>query len=506
MKKRVLISVSDKTGLAEFAKALSEKFGYEIAATDSTAEFLKENGIKTTNVKDITGEAPMLAGKVKTLHPRIFAGILADLQEKGELDEISSKKIDAFSMVVVNLYPFEQAALENANEETLVKNIDIGGAALLRAAAKNYKNAAAVSSVDEYGAVLENLENNNGETTLEFRKELSIKAFQLTSKYDSAILKELAGENKFETMQFEKLQNLRYGENPHQNAALYKYGKMMDFELLNGKELSYNNILDINAAVGIVSEFYDVACCSIVKHNTPCGVALGKKIEDAYLKALDSDPISAFGGIVALSQTVSVQLAKLANELFLEVIVAPDFTPEALDILKQKKNLRLVKLNTPLRLYKLLSNKEVKITPFGTLIQDSDNKELDKDSFKVVSKKKPDADMVENMVFAWKVAKYVKSNAIVIAKDFKTVGICGGQTSRIDAMQIALDRACDNAKDAVIASDGFFPAIDNIQFAAQNRIAGLIQPGGSIKDKEVIETADKYDMVMITTGIRHFRH
>ncbi len=307
-------------------------------------------------------------------------------------------------------------------------------------------------------------------------------------------------------MRFEKLQDLKYGENPHQSAALYRYGKMMDFDLLKGENLTYNNIIDINTAVGVVSEFYDVAACAVVKHGMPCGAALGKKIDEAYLKALDSDPVSALDGTTAFSQTITESIARQAVKMRHKVIAAPDFTDEAMQILKKDEKLKLIKLNTPLRLFKALSNEEIRITPFGTIIQQPDEKELEKDSFKVVTKKKPDADMVENMVFAWKVAKYVKSNGIVIAKDFKTVAICGGQTSRIDAVEIALDKACDNAKDAVIASDGFLPAIDNIQFAAQNRISGLIQPGGSIRDKEVIETADKYDMVMITTGIRHLKH
>lgn len=506
MKKRVLISVSNKENLAGFAKTLSKKYGYEIAATDSTAEFLKENNIKAVNVSQVTGADQMLGGKVKTLHPNIFAGILADLQSKDELNEITRFKISPFQMIVVNLYPFEKAVEENADEETLLKNIDIGGVALLRAGAKNYKNVTVVSAVDEYDKIIEDLEENDGETSLDLRKELSEKAFAITSKYDAMILRELSIDKKYETIQLEKLQDLRYGENPHQKAGLYKNGKSMDFEILNGKELSYNNILDINAAVGIVSEFYDVASVAIVKHTIPCGVALGKNIKDAYEKAFDSDPISAFGGIIAFSQTVTEDIAKHASEVFLEVLVAPDFTQEALQLLTKKKNLRLIKLNTPLRLYKTMAQKEVKITPFGTLMQEADRKELDKETFNVVTKTKPDADMVENMVFAWKIAKHVKSNAIVVAKDFKTLAISGGQTSRIDAMETALDKACDGAKDAVVASDGFFPAIDNILAAVQCRIAGIIQPGGSIKDKEVIETADKYNLVMITTGIRHFKH
>ena len=302
------------------------------------------------------------------------------------------------------------------------------------------------------------------------------------------------------------LDELQHGENTHQRAAVYKSPHMVDYEVLSGDKLTYNDILNLTASINIVSEFYDVASVAVVKHNTPCGVALGKSINEAYLKAIDSDPISAFGGIIAFSQPVNTEIAKHASSMFLEVLVAPDYEPEALELLKKKKNLRIIKLNTPLKDFKKFCEKDIKVTPFGTLVQEFDTKELDKDSFEVVTKKKPTTEMIEDMVFAWKVCKHVKSNAIVIAKDFKTLAICGGQTSRIDSMEIALNRACDGAKDAVAASDGFFPAIDNIQAAAQCRIAGIIQPGGSIKDKDVIDAANKYDMVMITTGIRHFRH
>ncbi len=507
MKKRVIISVFDKTGLAEFAKDLQEKFGYEIIATGSTAGFLKEHNIKTTEVSEITKTEEMLSGKVKTLHPSIHAGILADIQNVKEAKEIADKKIEAFQMVVVNLYPFEKVAKEQHDEQTLIDNIDIGGVALLRAGAKNHKNVTVVSRISQYDEVLKNLEENNGETSIELRRGLALDAFETTSKYDAVIMSELSEDKeKYRTFFLNKEGGLRYGENPHQSASLYKHNEIADYDFLNGKELSYNNILDMTAAINIVSEFFDVPAVAIVKHNTPCGVALGKSIEEAYLKAFDTDPISAFGGIIAFSQKVNKEIAKHASSVFLEVLIAPDYDADALELLKTKKNLRIIKLNTPLKDFKNLVEKDIKVTPFGTLVQDIDRKELDKETFKVVSKKKPDAEMIEDMVFAWKVAKHVKSNAIVVAKDFKTLAICGGQTSRIDAMEIALNRACDAAKDAVIASDGFFPAIDNIQAAAQCRIAGIIQPGGSIKDKEVIDAADKYDIVMITTGIRHFRH
>ena len=507
MTKRAIISVFDKTGIVDFAQKLQKEFGYEIVSTGATAKLLNENGIKTTEVSEITGYQEMLSGKVKTLHPAIHAGILADTQNSKEAKEIADKNIESFQMVVVNLYPFEKVAKEARDEQTLIENIDIGGVALLRAAAKNNKNVTVVSSQNQYDVVLENLKQNAGETTEDLRKQLALKAFEVTAKYDSIIMSELSEDKtNYETLFLNKEGDLRYGENPHQKAALYKNGETVDYEFLNGKELSYNNILDMTSALNIASEFYDVPCCAIVKHNTPCGVALGKSQNEAYLKAFDADPISAFGGIIAFTQTVDKEIAKHASSVFLEVVIAPEFSDEALEILKAKKNLRIIKLNTPLKTYKTLVQKEIKVTPFGTLVQDVDNKELDKDTFKVVSKKKPSTEMIEDMVFAWKVCKHVKSNAIVIAKDFKTLAICGGQTSRIDSMEIALNKACDGAKEAVAASDGFFPAIDNIQAAAQCRIGGIIQPGGSIKDKEVINAVDKYDMVMITTGIRHFKH
>ena len=506
MKKRALLSVFDKTGIVELAKELVEKYDYEIVSTGQTAELLKKNSIPAIEVSEITGFPEMLSGKVKTLHPNIHAGILADTKSSEELKEITDKNIKPFDIVVVNLYPFEKVAKEEHDEDLLIKNIDIGGVTLLRAAAKNNKNVTVVSSPDEYEKLLENLSQNNGQTGDDLRKEFALKAFEITSKYDSEILKELSENKDYETLYLKNKKELRYGENPHQKAFIYEYKNTADFDILNGKELSYNNILDVTAAVNIVSEFYDVPACAVVKHTTPCGVALGKTLNEAYLKAFDADPVSAFGGIIAFSRTVDEEIAKHASSIFLEVLVAPDYTEEALNLLTKKKNLRIIKLNTPLRVYKNLINKEIKITPFGTLVQDVDNKELDKDTFKVVTKNKPTTEMIEDMVFAWKVAKHVKSNAIVIAKDFKTLGICGGQTSRIDAMETALNKACDGAKDAVAASDGFFPAIDNIQAAAQCRIAGIIQPGGSIKDNDVIEQADKYNIVMVTTGVRHFKH
>lgn len=508
MKKRAYISVFDKENIVEFAKKITEN-NFEIVSTGGTYKILSDNNIEVIEVSQITKYPEMLSGKVKSLHPAIFGGILADTTKSDEVAELEKLAIENFDLVVVNLYPFEKVASQTDNVDELVKNIDIGGVSLLRAAAKNYKNVTVISYVKDYPKAI----NANEQT----RQELALKAFELTSSYDAIITSKLAevlGQNETKFFSFRKEQGLRYGENPHQKAGLYTQSKLgssaqqqeVDYEILWGKELSYNNILDMTASINIVSEFFDVPAVSIVKHTMPCAVALGKDIFDACTKAFDCDPISAFGGVVALSQPVNEVVAKLLNSVFIEVVIAPDFDEAALDILQSKKNIRLVKLLTSLQDYKNILQEEIKITPFGALIQEPDKKELDKSSFKVVTKQKPSPEQIEDAIFAWKVAKHAKSNAIVIAKDFKTIAIGQGQTSRVGAFEWALDYACDEAKDAVVASDGFLPAIDNIHAAAQGRISLIIQPGGSIKDADVIAEADKYNISMITTGIRHFKH
>ena len=508
-----LISVYNKDGLVEFAKELTLKYNFEIISTSSTYNYLNENGIKCIKIEDITGFKEILEGKVKTLHPKVHAGLLADPKQIDDLQCLNELNIKPIKMAVVNLYPFESISNESDDIDELVKNIDIGGVAIIRAAAKNFKNVTCVCCIDDYNKVLEDLKNNNGENSYNINKQLATKAFYETSRYDALIsnkLSELFDDDRYLNLNIKKIKNLRYGENPHQNALLYELpffeNKIADYEILNGKELSYNNYLDMTYALNIASEFYDVPCCAIIKHNIPCGVALGANSYEAYQKALDCDPISAFGGVVAFTKNVDINTAKHLKELFLEVIIASDFDDDALELLRLKKNLRLIKLNTKLEVYKRIISKEIKITPFGTLLQNHDLKELDKETFKVVTKTKPNSSDIEDLIFAWKVVKHVKSNAIVIAKDFKTLGISGGNTSRVESCEISLNKACDGSKDAVMASDGFFPAIDNIQFAAQGRIKAIIQPGGSIKDKDVIEQADKYNIAMITTGIRHFKH
>lgn len=501
MKKRAYISVFDKTGVEVAAKKLAE-LGYEIISTGNTAKYLKEKNIKVTESSTITGFSELLSGKVKSLHPEIFAGILADENEQKSLN------FPPISAVIVNLYPFEQYVNKNFDTDTLVKNIDIGGVALLRAGAKNYKNVIVITDKKDYDIDFENVD-------IKTREELALKVFKTTSRYDSLIFGEFSKNFGFEqanlddfiSLAFKKETELRYGENPHQKAGLYGYSNnIASYEVLNGKALSYNNIVDLTAALDIVSEFFDVNACAIVKHTNPSGVALGTTLEDAWDKALDCDPLSAFGGIIAFSKEVNLSLAKKITSMFTEVVAAPSFTDEAIEQFKTKKNLRLIKINTPLEEYKNLLNTEIKLTPFGALIQEKDKKELDPDTFKTVTKEKPTTEMIEDMVFAYKVAKHLKSNGIVIAKDLKTIGLSGGQTSRVGAVEIALMRVVDSAKDAILASDGFFPATDNITVAAQHRIKGIIQPAGSIKDKEVIELSDKLGICMVTTGIRHFKH
>ncbi len=307
------------------------------------------------------------------------------------------------------------------------------------------------------------------------------------------------------SMEIEKVGDLKYGENPHQQASIYKTDSAIDYEILQGQELSYNNITDMAVCTSILSEFYDVCACIIVKHNTPCAAALGSTIGDAWLKATDCDPISMFGGTVGFTQVINENLAKQLSEMIITTVIAPDYTPKAISLL-QNTNIRIIKLNTPLSEYKNYQTEEIKVTPFGTIIQESDKGELNKDNFKVVTKTKPTQEMVEDMIFAWKIAKHAKSNAIVVAKDFKLIGIGQGQTSRIDAFEVALNKACDGSKEAVAASDGAISEINNIYAAAQGRLSAIIQPGGYIKDEEIIKTADKYNIAMITTGIRHFKH
>jgi len=513
-KKRALVSVSNKDGLIDFINKLSKDFNYEIISTGGTRNYLKDAGIKTKKITDITEFPEILNGRVKTLHPKIHGAILANMDDVEHINTLKKLNINNIDLVVVNLYPFEQIALQkDATIEKIIENIDIGGSTLLRSAAKNYKFVTVVSSPKDYNKVLESIESNKGSTTLELRKQLAVKAFNYTSSYDATIYKRLSDILEIKeapdkiNIELNKVHDLRYGENPHQSAAFYVESKNFEnklpFEILQGKQLSYNNIMDITSAIRILNEFENEPAAVVVKHNNPCGVAIGASSLDAYKKAFSADPISAFGGIVGINGTVDAEIAQLTSSIFLEIIVANNFTEEAKSILGNKKDLRLIIIPTNKN---LMGDYYFRQVIGGVLVQNRDTKMISKDDLNLVSKKKPTKEELNDMLFAWKVVKHVTSNAIVVAKNGQTLGIGCGQTSRIAAMEIALRQACDEAKGAVVASDAFFPSIDNIQAAAQNRISAIIQPGGSIKDKEVIAAADKLDISMFFTGVRHFKH
>ncbi len=510
------ISVFDKTGLEPVARALVEKYGYVLLSTGGTRKYLAEKGVPAVESSEITGFDQLLGGRVKSLHPEIFAGILAE-RETLSADEAPSFLIDT---VIVNLYPFEAERAKAEGDLThLVHFIDIGGSSLIRAAAKNHAAVNVLCRPEQYDRFLQALEAGNGQTDLSFRKQLAFEAFRRSQEYDMAIADDFAYNLNQEEMTethldtsvlvpLVKIQDLRYGENPHQKAALYGLGAPeTDFECLHGKELSYNNILDMQAAWNIAMEFTgEEMVCAVIKHNNPCGVALShRSVLEAYRNAFNVDPLSAFGGVVSFNRPVDVATAREMKEVFLEVIIAPGFDPEALEILQGKKNLRLVQ-RTFGPIESGMGVRQVASDLFLLQYNDPEKETQVDKTMKIVSKKKPTPSQVEDLVFAWKVVKHVKSNAIVLAKNGVTVGIGGGQTSRIGALENALKIACDEAKDAVMASDGFLPHVDNIHAAAQSRIAAIIQPGGSIKDKDVIELADQSGMVMAFSGVREFLH
>lgn len=515
-KKVAFLSVFDKQGLEVLAKSLVSEYQYTLLSTGGTHKYLSERGIPVIESSAITGFEELLGGRVKSLHPEIFAGILAEEKDKDQVPFV----IDT---VVVNLYPFEVERDRLKQEPSidpyhLLHFIDIGGSALIRSAAKNYPTVTVLSSPVQYQSFLDELKKEQGQTSLMYRKGLAFQAFEQTSYYDGLIQHQLGQELSKKgvssalpqgmSLPLTKITDLRYGENPHQEAALYGLASGdTGFESLHGKELSYNNILDMQAAWNIVTEFSDNAACAIVKHNNPCGVALSAESQsEAFKSALDTDPLSAFGGVVAFNQPLTLDAAKQLKDIFLEVIVAPDFEEAAFDLLALKKNIRLVKRDLPMLQPAQMEYKQVSDELFLVQRADVQKQAAAEQGLKIVTEKKPSNAQLEDMVFAWKIVKHVKSNAIVLAKNGKTVGIGGGQTSRIGALENALKLACDEAKDAVLASDGFLPHEDNIYAAAQARVGAIIQPGGSVKDADVIGLANKYDIAMITTGIREFRH
>ncbi len=500
MKRRAFISVYDKVGLIDFAKNLVEKFDYEIVAGGDTYELLKNADIDVINLNDFSTSAGFLIQEFNGLNETIIAGILNNSPDVKELEGLEKSVIKSFDMVVVNICPFERITLEFSDVSEMINKIDIVGITLLRAGAKNYKNVTVITDKVDYYVAL----NAN-----EFgRLKLAAKAFNLTSNYDRLVSSKLAeqtGDKPFKTLNFEKLRDLQYGENPHQKGAVYKTERMVDYEVINGRELSYNDILNVTEAANIVSEFYDVNAVSIIRHTKPCGVALGRSIYDAYTKAFDCDPVSSFYGTVGFSKPVDAEVAKHLNSMSVEVVIAPDFMPDAVELFEDNSDIKLVKLNTSLKDYRKLTREEVILSPFGALVQDSDSSQLDKDMFKVVTREKPTTEQIEDAVFAWKVVKYAKTNAAVIARDFKTCAIAQGQTNAIVAVEQALNYACDNSKEAVLASDSTIHAEDCIYSAVQGRISLIIQPGGSVKDQKIIDVCDKYGIAMITTGIRNYK-
>lgn len=507
--KRALISVSDKTGIVEFAKKL-EKNGIDIISTGGTFRALKEAGVSVIPVSDVTGFPEMMDGRVKTLHPKIHGGILALRDNPGHLKAMEENGIIGIDLVVVNLYPFQETIKKpNVTREEAIENIDIGGPSMIRAGAKNYKYVTVVVDPTQYDDIIARIEGNT--LTEEFRLSLAQKAFLHTAIYDSAIANYLSKEidgDLFPSIfspSYIKKQDLRYGENPHQKAAFYANsqmsGGMAGAKQLHGKELSYNNIVDMEAAWNLVQEWKDEAACVIVKHTNPCGVALGENAEDAFTRAFEADSKSAFGGIVAMNRPCDKAAAEKMKPIFFEVIIAPSFTEDALALLSEKKNIRLIEV-------KPTEEKEWQLHKIsgGLLIQTADDIIEAKNDWTCVTKRQPTEEEWKALAFAWKVVKHVKSNAIVLTGEKVTYGVGAGQMNRVGAAEIAIAEAGEKCHGAVMSSDAFFPFGDTIEAAGKAGITAVIQPGGSIRDQESIDMANKYGIAMIFTGHRHFKH
>ncbi|MBT2572237.1 bifunctional phosphoribosylaminoimidazolecarboxamide formyltransferase/IMP cyclohydrolase [Planococcus sp. ISL-110] len=511
MKKRALLSVSDKSGILEFAREL-EKMGYELLSTGGTKKFLEENGVSITAVDEITKFPEILGGRVKTLHPLVHGGLLAKHDDAEHQSQMAENGISPISIVCVNLYPFrETIAKPDVTVDDAIENIDIGGPTMLRSAAKNHAYVTVIVDAADYPAVLTEL--HNGEATLpETRRRLAAKVFRHTAAYDSYIsnyLTDLTGEEYPDqlTLTYELSQTLRYGENPHQKAAFYRSPLGSEFSIANanqlhGKELSYNNIQDANAALQIIKEFKMPAAVA-VKHMNPCGVGTGETIADAFGKAYEADPISIFGGIVALNREVDAETAKQLTTIFLEIIIAPAFSDEAIELLTQKKNIRLLVIPFDSK------NKDKWNTVTvegGLLIQQPDVYGYEDADIQIATERQPTAAELDALKLGWSVVKHVKSNAIVVCNSEMTLGIGAGQMNRVGSAKIALEQAGEGAKGAIMASDAFFPMSDTVEVAAKAGIKAIIQPGGSKKDQESIDKANEYGIAMVFTGVRHFKH
>ena len=506
MTKRALISVSDKTNIAEFAKGL-EKHGFEVISTGGTYTHLKNNGVSCISIEDVTHFPEILEGRVKTLHPKIHGGLLSKRGNELHNKHVAENNIEYIDLVCVNLYPFEATVKkEGVSEEEIIENIDIGGPSMLRSAAKNFNDVTVVTDINDYEKVLEELEQDG--ITYETRRALAIKVFNTTASYDAAIANYF---NKKDNLVPEKLtlsyklqDSLRYGENPHQKAYHYVQDNNESYALqnavqLHGKEMSYNNIQDASAALDILSEF-DETTCVAVKHMNPCGVVTGNSVFEAYSRAYEADPVSIFGGIVAVNGKVDKETAEKMHSIFLEIILATDYDEEALEILTKKKNLRIYKLSEKNNNHE----QQIKSVRGGILVQDFNDKLADE--YESVTEKKVDESQQRDIEFGLKVVKHVKSNAIVVVKDGQTLGIGAGQMNRVGSCKIALEQAGEKAKGAVLASDAFFPMRDSADIAADYGIAAIVQPGGSIRDQESIDACNEKGVAMVFSKIRHFKH
>ncbi len=509
--KRALISVFNKEGIVDFAKGLID-LGYEIISTGGTFKLLKEANLNIIEVEDVTKFPEILGGRVKTLNPLIHGGILYRRDKEEDVETIKSMDIGAIDLVVNNLYPFEETIKKDGvSEEEVIENIDIGGPSMIRAAAKNFRYVTTVIDPEDYPMVLEEL-RRDGETSLETRRHLARKVFNYTAYYDSLISKyfnqlEDVKFPEYLTLAFKEGKSLRYGENPHQEGAFYKEvtgleGSLAGADQLHGKELSFNNINDANGALEALKMFKDPTIVA-VKHANPCGIASGKNLVEAYGKAYACDPVSIFGGIIAANREVDKDLAEKISEIFIELVMAPSFTEEALEILTRKKNIRLLRIDNIL--YNDYKDLDMKKVLGGFLVQDRDTI-LFKDGIETVTSRKATGEELEDMEFAWACAKSVKSNGVVLVKDRATIGIGLGEVNRVWAVENAVERAGEKARGAVLASDGFFPFKDSIEVLAKAGVEAVIQPGGSIRDKEVIEECNKNNMAMVFTNIRHFKH
>jgi len=509
--KRALISVSDKTGIVDFAIEL-EKRKVEIFSTGGTYKLLNENNINVKLVKELTNFPEIMNGRVKTLHPGVHAGLLADLGKSEHIKQLDDNNISSIDLVIVNLYPFEETLKnKDSNHQDLIENIDIGGPAMLRASAKNYKWTAVVIDPNHYQTILQKLDNSDNCIDEEFRARLAGEVFSHTAKYDSLIANYFAEYNKLSEIKnlnigLKSTQSLRYGENPHQKAHLYGNFDSV-FEQLHGKDLSYNNIVDIDAASKLIIEFEEEPTVVIIKHTNPCGVGMGRTLLEAYDKAFATDNVSPFGGIMAFNRPMNLEMAEKVHKIFTEVLIAPSYDEDALELLTRKKDRRLIKLDSGLLKESLFH--EYKSVSGGMLVQSADNELVDKEKLKVVTDRDPSDNEWKALMFAWRICKHVKSNAIIYCSHDRTLGVGAGQMSRVDSSKIAVSKAKEmglDLKGCVVASDAFFPFKDGVLNVIEAGATAVIQPGGSIRDEEVIEAANENEIAMVFTGMRHFKH